>query len=337
MREFKPVAHGGALDTAIKQYGGDKAGWLDLSTGINPVAALRPKIPAHVWQALPDADLIENCLAAARQFYNIPHTAGFVAAPGVQALIQLLPQLRQGEKAAILGPTYGEYAHVFQTLGDGCRIINSTNELRDETVLVIVNPNNPDGRFFNPDVVLQLAKRQSEKNGLLIVDEAFCDMMPEISIAGKAGMPGLLVLKSFGKFFGLAGVRLGFAAGHRDDIEILQRLLGPWAVSGPALVAGAACYGDGKFKGKISRAILRNSNAQRTVFSKADLEIVTDVGLFHLIKHQNAKALHQGLARKHILTRVFENQPDWIRFGLTKNTVERARLAAALDACLSAI
>ena len=260
-----------------------------------------------------------------------------VAAPGVQALIQLLPQLRQGAKAAIFGPTYGEYAHVFQTLGAGRRIINSIDDIQNESVVILVNPNNPTGKMQKSEPLLGLAKTLASKGGLLIVDEAFCDLFPDFSVAGHAGMRGLLVLKSFGKFFGLAGVRLGFAAGHADDILILERALGPWAVSGPALTIGATCYSNDVLRSQITRTIQRNSKAQRKVFSAAALNVIADTGLFYLVEHTAANTLYDRLARKHILTRVFADNPTWLRLGLCKNNDERARLAAALDACLSAL
>jgi cobalamin biosynthesis protein CobC len=332
-----PIAHGGALAAAARKYGGNKEDWLDLSTGINPVPAPLPKLNSSVWQALPDADLMENCLGAARQFYGFPRSASLVAAPGVQALIQLLPHLRPGKKAAILGPTYGEYAHVFQTLGSGCRIIKTTEEMEQETVGITVNPNNPDGRIVEPKTLVRIAETMASKGRLLIVDEAFCDLTPDISVAQHAGMRGLLVLKSFGKFFGLAGVRLGFAAGHEDDIAILERLLGPWAVSGPALAIGANCYSNVDLRSKITTQIQRNSKAQNLVLTKQGFNVIADTGLFHLVEHPRAKDIYERLAHQHILTRIFTDQPIWLRLGLCKNASERARLASALRVCLSTL
>ncbi len=334
MGDTNTIAHGGALDAAVKKYGGSKADWIDLSTGINPVPAPLPKLGSSVWQALPDADLMENCLAAARKSYYFPQSAALIAAPGVQAIIQLLPNLRPGKKAAIFSPTYGEYAHVFQTLGGGSRIINTINDVQDETVVILVNPNNPDGKIVPPDVLINLANSLADKGGLLIVDEAFCDLTPEVSVKSYAGMRGLLVLKSFGKFFGLAGVRLGFAAGHADDIAILNRHLGPWAVSGPALTIGAACLRDREMHVKTALSIRTNSTAQRAVFEQLGLTLIADTGLFHLINCPDASAVYEALAHHHILTRIFADQPNWLRLGLCKNDVERARLASALSAGL---
>jgi cobalamin biosynthesis protein CobC len=337
MPPASPIAHGGALAAAVKKYGGKKADWLDLSTGINPVSAPLPKLGSSVWQALPDADLMENCLSAARSFYRLSSKAALVAAPGVQAVIQLLPHLRPGEKAAILGPTYGEYANVFQKLGRGCRIINSIEDLQGEKVVIVVNPNNPDGRAFRSQSLLNLAKSLSSKGGLLVIDEAFCDLMTEISVAENAGMRGLLVLKSFGKFFGLAGVRLGFAAGHVDDIATLQNYLGPWAVSGPALEIGASCLSNLKLRAKISVNTIDKAETQLGLLEGIGFDVISNTYLFHLVVHPNAREIHEVLAKEHILTRIFQDNPNWLRFGLCKNSSELLRLGSGLFAALSTL
>jgi cobalamin biosynthesis protein CobC len=335
MADTSTIAHGGALAAAVKKYGGRKEDWLDLSTGINPVSAPLSQLNSSVWQALPDADLMESCLNAARHFYNVPASASLVAAPGVQSLIQLLPHLRPGKKAAIVGPTYGEYAHVFQTLGAGCRIINSIDDLQNESVVIIVNPNNPDGRIIAPSTLRKLAARLAQQDSLLIVDEAFCDLTPEVSAASHSGMRGLLVLKSFGKFFGLAGVRLGFAAGEAADIAIFERHLGPWAVSGPALVIGRTVLDDQKLRAEIAGTIQSNSKAQKALLEQLKIKVIADTGLFHLVIQTDTNAIHETLCRKHILTRVFADQPNWLRLGLCKSDAERDRLASALEACFS--
>lgn len=337
MAVLQPVAHGGALAAAIQKYGGKKEDWLDLSTGINPSSAPIPIFASHQFQALPDSDAMDACVSAARGFYDISGKASVIAAAGVQALIQLLPKLRPNEKAAVLGPTYGEYAHIFQNLGHGCRIVQSLTDLTDERVVVIVNPNNPDGRLIEPDYLLELAGTLASKGGLLVVDEAFCDLMPEMSVAHHAGTPGLLVLKSFGKFFGLAGLRLGFAAGHQNDIDILKNNLGPWSVSTPALLAGTQCYSSKDLKTKTTNMILQNAKAQAGVLARAGLNPIADVGLFQLAAHSKAKSIHEQLAKQYILTRIFADHSDWLRFGLCKNQTERKRLNAALDVCLSTL
>jgi cobalamin biosynthetic protein CobC len=335
MMMIEPVAHGGALARAVRRHGGQRADWLDLSTGINPVPAPLPASSERLWQALPDEDLTEACLDAARRCYGVPQASALVAAPGVQALIQLLPSLRPGATAAVLSPTYGEYSHVFSTLGAGSRSVDSISALNAAGIAIIVNPNNPDGRILAPGELLAMAESQAAKGGLLVVDEAFCDLTPDLSVARHAGMRGLLVLKSFGKFFGLAGVRLGFAAGHADDVGVLASHLGPWAVSGPALAAGAHCLGDDVLVAQTAEAIRANSALQKALLAEAGLPVIADAGLFHLVDVADAAALHEGLARQHILTRIFGFNPHWLRLGLCADGTQRARLASALKACLT--
>jgi cobalamin biosynthesis protein CobC len=324
------IAHGGALAAAMARHGGTRADWLDLSTGINPCPPNLPAIPHHAFATLPDADAMAACIAAARRFHGFGSQAALLAAPGVQALIQLLPRLRPHAPCRVLGPTYGEYVHVFQQFGVGVEETDSVAGLGAGGIAVIVNPDNPSGRIVAPERLAALAATMAEKGGLLVVDEAFCDMTPEHSIANLAGRPGLLVLKSFGKFFGLAGLRLGFAAGASDDVKLLEALLGPWAVGGPALAAGAALMADDALCARIRSRIAELAAAQCDVLDKAGLVVAADCGLFQLADVADAAALSGHLAQVRILTRIFDWQPRWIRFGLCPNDAARARLAAAL-------
>jgi cobalamin biosynthesis protein CobC len=328
--DAKTIEHGGALAAAIAEFGGRRQDWLDLSTGINPCPPPLPDVPRHVWQGLPDADLMGACLAAARRFHGFADPAALLAAPGVQALIQLLPSLRPGAEAMVLGPTYGEYAHVFHGLGQGASETDSIETLGDAGIAVVVNPNNPTGRIVPPARLGELAHLLAAKGGLLVVDEAFCDLTPQHSLAQSAGMPGLLVLKSFGKFFGLAGLRLGFAAGTPADVALLQARLGPWAVSGAALSMGAALMTDIPTRARLEAGIQEAVVAQRAVLKAAALDIIADAGLFQLVACDDARALQRHLARNHILTRAFNHSPRWLRFGLCPDAEARLRLAAAL-------
>jgi cobalamin biosynthesis protein CobC len=333
---IEPVAHGGALARAIAIHGGERSGWLDLSTGINPVPAALPDVPLEAWRTLPDEHLFNACLDSARAYCRLTPDAALVAGPGVQALIQLLPALRPGKPARILTPTYGEYAHVLgQSIG-GVTVVDRLEALETAQVAVIVNPNNPDGRDHDPVQLLHLADRMAARGGLLVVDEAFRDLTPERSVAPHAGRPGLIVLRSFGKFFGLAGLRLGFAAGTQEDIVLLKARLGPWAVSGPALSVGAALMADAQGVQNTGRTIRSLAAAQHAVLTDAGLAVIADTGLFQLVDVPESAALHFALARAHILTRAFDAQPCWLRFGLCADAAARDRLADALKSALRA-
>ena len=234
------VWHGGELSTAEGRWGRPSEGWLDLSTGINPVPYPVPPIPAEAWQRLPQYRRTDWLLEIAEEAYGASDDAWIVAAPGTQILIQLLPRLRPRARVAILEPTYGEHAACWAVEGAAVTSIGSLDKAGTADVVVLVNPNNPDGRITARDSILGVADDLAKRGGLLVVDEAFADVVPDVSVAAAAGRPGLLILRSFGKFFGLAGIRLGFALGAEAEILRLRQLLGPWAVPGPAIEIGRA-------------------------------------------------------------------------------------------------
>ena len=238
------LIHGGDLSNAVIQYGISFDKWLDLSTGINPVAYPNIEVDATSFKSLPQQSITEELLNSARAFYDVLSTAGFVAAPGTQAILQILPSLREQSKVAIIVPTYEEHAETWRAGGHKVRMIPDLQNMADADVVVIVNPNNPDGKTYSPEKLISVAMHLSMKGGLLVVDQAFTDTTPDLSLTQNADIPGLVLLHSFGKFFGLAGLRLGFASGSYDIISRLKEKLGPWAVSGPALEIGARAYAD---------------------------------------------------------------------------------------------
>lgn len=329
---FAEVTHGGGLAQAAGRYGGEASEWLDLSTGINPVPVALPVIPASAWARLPDTTLSEAAIAAAARFYGSPHGVRPLPVPGTQAVIQCLPALAEGGGAAILGPTYGEYRAVLGNAGIEVDEIADLKAVGDRhRLVVVVNPNNPDGRVTARDELLALARRLAARDGLLVVDEAFADADPAESLAAEAGkQPGLLVFRSFGKFFGLAGLRLGFALAPDDLRAIIAHRLGPWAVSGPALAIAAAVMKNEETLAVVRSAIHARHAATHAVLAGAGLRIAGGTSLFFLVGHEKAQALHAFLCRRHILVRAFDYAPEWLRFGLTADEQGAQRLAAAL-------
>ena len=325
------VSHGGALDRAMERYGGSADSWLDLSTGINPVGYAVPRMPEKVWQRLPDESLVADCLAAARQCYGVPDDAGIVATPGTQAIIQWLPTLfNYADSVAIVSPTYGEYEHVFHA--SGVRV--STPETlpgpaSGDAMLVVGQPNNPDGRAWAKDRLEPLIGGRSSLRAV-IADEAFADVAPEHSLVGLTGDNTLLVLRSFGKFFGLAGARLGFAIGNPDVIESLERMLGPWAVSGPALHLASVALRDADWIAATRKRLADDRLRLAGMLARHGFEIVGGTDLFVLVGHARAAALAQGLGERHILVRAFDRQPEWLRFGMPASPQEFERLDQAL-------
>ncbi len=326
------IAHGGALDVAVAEYGGARADWIDLSTGINPNGYPIPEIPADAWQRLPDQKLEEQALDAARSYYGFPASSGLIAAPGTQALIQLYPHLVPPGQAVVIGPTYEEHTQSLGMAGRDVRYERSFAAVTDEDmIVVVVNPNNPDGRVMPVDAILFMADRLAERGGLLVVDEAFADTDPTVSVSKYAGAEGLLVLKSFGKFFGLAGVRLGFAAASRQMSEVLSSMLGPWAVSGPALTIAANAYRDDAVIKAMREDLAIRRKAMDALLESVGLKVLGGTDLFVLARHFQATHIHKSLCEKKILVRKFGYQTDWLRFGMPKDETQFEHLQSALS------
>lgn len=332
------LRHGGALDAAIARHGGRREDWLDLSTGINPVPAELPDFPPEAFSRLPESSLERAALDAASRAYGAPADAGIVAAPGSQALISLLPFLIPPTEVAIVEPTYAEHRRAFVAAGHKVAGIDRPDEIADTvTVAVVVNPNNPDGRVFSRAELFELHERMAARGGLLVVDEAFMDVTPDMSLASEAGRPGLLIHRSFGKFFGLAGLRLGFALTTRGLAGQLSERLGPWAVSGPALVCAAALLGDDAVIEATRQRIRRQAEMLFEAVLDRRTPLVGRTALFATIRHERAGALFEALCRRRILTRPFAERPDWLRIGNPAGPDEAARLRAALAEALDEI
>ncbi|HLZ66021.1 MAG TPA: threonine-phosphate decarboxylase CobD [Aliidongia sp.] len=331
MTDRPVVDHGGALDRAIARFGGDRRQWLDLSTGINPWPYPVPVIPADAWTRLPDEVALRDLTAAARAFYGAPADVPVAVAPGSQALIQLLPRLVPPTDVAVVGPTYAEHARCWALAGHAVQAIGGAEVGGSSArILVLVNPNNPDGRSWAPTELSALAARQAARGSLLVVDEAFAEVMPESSMAARAGAPGLVLLRSFGKFFGLAGLRLGFAFGPTGLIGRVNAALGPWAVAGPALEIGRAALSDRAWAAAMRARLAAAARSLDGILSAAGLEPVGGTDLYRLVRIADAARLADRLGGHHILVRRFADRPDWLRFGLPPDEAAALRLRTAL-------
>ena len=326
-----PLAHGGRLDEAIARHGGTRGGWLDLSTGINPAHYPVPEIPRGAWHDLPDRVAWEEAAWALRSAMDAPSSAGISLAPGSQAHIHALPRLVRRQDVAIVGFTYAEHAHAWRREGHG--VFASDGLVSAEAtarVVVVVNPNNPDGRICDRDELLALARRLRQKGGLLVVDEAFGEVTPNASVADAAGEDGLVVLRSLGKFYGLAGVRLGAMLCAPRLAADMEELLGPWAVSGPALHVGAAAWNDRTWRVRMQRKLKGAREELETMLADGGLTVIGGTDLFVLAEHPKAQAIADALSERHVLVRRFARKPDWLRFGLPGGKVAQRRLTKAL-------
>lgn len=293
--------HGGGLDEAVAHYGGNRAGWIDLSTGINPHAYPVPTIAQDSWTALPDTGAAIRLTDAARSFWSIPHDAGVLAASGASSLIAQIPRLASAGTVRIKTPTYNEHAAAFA--GHGWTVCDDAQA----DACVLVHPNNPDGHLWT-------AKDANAK--LTVIDESFCDVAPHASLINQATQPGTLILKSFGKFWGLAGLRLGFAIGDPVLIKRLAEMLGPWPVSGIALDIGAAALEDTDWAAETRARLTADAGRLDTLMAARGADLIGGTSLFRLYDVGDAAAFQQHLARAHIWSRIFPYSTRWLRLGL---------------------
>lgn len=324
------IWHGGDLATARALFPEAPESWIDLSTGINPIPYPLPELPLSLWTRLPGAAEEAALLAAARAAFGVPAGAGIVAAPGTQILIELLPRLAPAGPVGVLGPTYAEHAHAWSKAG--FRVIEAASLAEAETAatLVVVNPNNPDGRLMSKPELAQLAGRCAARGGLLIVDEAFADFTPATSIIPELPR-GAIVLRSFGKTYGLAGLRLGFAVAAAELVTRLQAALGPWSVAGPALHVGTLALADRDWLARAA-AERRRDAARLDALLAPHGRVVGGTGLFRLLETPAAPALFARLGRSGVYVRRFQRAPDRLRFGLPGDEAAWSRLQAALAA-----
>ena len=321
--------HGGNLDVACQRFGGRVEEWIDLSTGINrqpyPIGAL----PQRSWTALPSRAEIEALHEAARQAYATK--ASLLAVAGAQAAIQMLPRLAPTGRARILAPTYktyNEYAPVLSAAGWQVEETDDLDALAGADLAVVVNPNNPDGREHDPKALLALASRVKR----LVVDESFADAAPGVSLAAEAGRPGLLILRSFGKFYGLGGLRLGFVLGCEADVAALASVAGPWPVSGAAIEIGRRALLDRDWADATRARLSRDAERLDALVLTAGWQLNGGTPLFRLYDTGDAVAAQKQLARAKIWSRVFSGKLGWLRLGLPGDEPEWRRLASALSA-----
>jgi cobalamin biosynthetic protein CobC len=299
--------HGGGLDAAVKTYGGERLDWLDLSTGINPVPYPIGEISNDAWTALPDQNAMDDLLGAARKFWNVPDNAAIIAAPGASALIARMPDIAQRGGAYIPTPTYNEHAAAF----------NVRQPMMDQTdpshpTHIYVHPNNPDGHLWSKDEI--------GKARLRVIDESFCDVMPDHSHIKLSQKDGTIVLKSFGKFWGLAGMRLGFAIGTEVTLApsgpSMQDYLGPWAVAGPALTIGTRALSDDIWANGTRTRLAQDAARLDGLVTAKGGQLVGGTTLFRLYEVDDAAEWQSRLAQSHIWSRIFPYSKTWLRLGL---------------------
>jgi cobalamin biosynthesis protein CobC len=323
--------HGGALEVARKLAPRAPEPWIDLSTGINPHAYPLPDLEPAAWSRLPESGALAKLEAAAARRYGV-RVGSVVAGPGSQALIHALAHISPHGEVGALGPTYSGFAAAFADRG--ARIINA-KRLKDMDVLdvaIVVNPNNPDGRIIPRDDLLALHEGLARRGAVLIVDEAFADFGGEgESLAPTLPPSSAVVLRSFGKAYGLAGLRLGFALASPDIVPSLRAALGPWPVSGPAIAIGVRALADSDWLRAMRARLGKDATRLDALLLRAGWGVIGGTRLFRLAAREDARAVFERLLAAGILARPFAEAPDRLRFGIPGDQNAWERLATALQ------
>jgi cobalamin biosynthetic protein CobC len=324
-----PIPHGGDLGGLRHAFPDAPEPWLDLSTGINPVPYPVPPVEASAWTRLPAAAEGEALREAAAMAYGAPDTAHVVPAPGTQILIETLPRLVAPTRVAVIGPTYAEHAAAWTRAGHRVAQVDGIAAIGDAAVAVLVDPNNPDGRTHPLPERLALADALRARGGLLVADEAFADLEPVASLCPHAA-PGLVVLRSFGKTYGLAGLRLGFAVAEPGTADRIATALGPWAVSGPALAIGRAALSDTAWRAEAAQARAADAERLDRLIARGGGTIVGGTSLFRTADFPDGPGLYRRLAQAGIAVRRFPERPERLRFGLPAGKAAWCRLSRVL-------
>ena len=321
--------HGGALDVARRLAPGAPKPWIDLSTGINPHPYPLPDLAPELWSRLPGSGALAELEAAAASRYGAP--AGMVVAgPGSQALIQALARIIPRGAVGVLGPTYGGLEAAFAAAGAQVDEAKRVEDMGDLDVAIVVNPNNPDGRISARADLLDLHRRLARRGGVLIVDEAFADFDGESESLAPV-LPGkAVVLRSFGKSFGLAGLRLGFAIASADIVQPLRAALGEWPVSGPAIAIGTKALADLAWTDAMRDRLGAEAARLDGLLEGNGWRILGGTRLFRLAAKADARAAFERLMAAGILARPFADAADWLRFGIPGDESAWRRLAGAL-------
>jgi cobalamin biosynthesis protein CobC len=321
--------HGGALDVARRLEPGAPEPWIDLSTGINPHPYPLPAFALDAWSRLPGREALAELEAAAADRYRA--AAGtIVAGPGSQALIQALARIVPRDAVAVLGSTYRGFKFAFAAAGARVDEAQRIEDIGEVDAAIVVNPNNPDGRVTPRAELLELHRRLMPRGGVLIVDEAFADFDGEGESLAPVLPAGAVVLRSFGKSFGLAGLRLGFAIASAEIVGQLRAALGPWPVSGPAIAIGTKALADLAWTDAMRDRLSLEAVRLDKLVEGAGWRVLGGTRLFRLAARSDARAAFERLMAAGILARPFADAPDRLRFGIPGDESAWRRFAAAL-------
>lgn len=319
------LEHGGNLREASLRFG--RSDWLDLSTGLNPRWYPAPALPGNAWHRLPEAS--PELVQAAQACYGAPL---ILPVAGTQAAIQALPRLRAPSRVTVAAPSYAEHAHHWGQHGH--QLTQAPYAQLDAAVavsdvVVVCNPNNPTGATVPAAQLLAWAQQLAARGGWLVVDEAFADTAQHNSVVTHSSQPGLIVLRSVGKFFGLAGIRLGFVAAHGDLLHALADLLGPWSISGPAQHIAIAALQDHAWQASTHTYLHAEGARLRTLLAAHGI-VSNGTPLFQWWSAAEPETFWRHMAERGIWVRLFTEAARGIRLGLPPDEAGWQRLETAL-------
>ncbi|MEM9170742.1 MAG: threonine-phosphate decarboxylase CobD [Pseudomonadota bacterium] len=324
------LLHGGAVDAMRRRFPDAPTPWIDLSTGVNPFAYPHRAVGDAALRPLPTHAATIACRRAMAAAFGAPEDS-LLLAPGSELLIRLLPTVIAPQSVAVLQPTYGDHVDVWRAHGADVMERAGVLDCADGADAVVVcNPNNPDGRIFAVEEIERARARLAARGGWLIVDEAYADLRPEHSIARRGGADGLITLRSFGKFYGLAGVRLGALLAPAPIRTRMAERLGVWAASGPALEIGARAYADNDWRARMRRRLAAERARRDETLARAGAPAIGGTDLFRFVEVDDAYAVWETLARRGVYTRRFAWTRRHLRVGLPPDEEAYARFAAAL-------
>ena len=322
--------HGGKVDAARALFPDARLPWIDLSTGISPWPYPHASLPAAAFTRLPEPNLVAQLERAAADAFQVPNAGRVVAVPGTDLGLRLLEPIFQGRRVAVVRPGYSGHllawrrSPVAEVSADSLESAAESND-----VIVLANPNNPDGRLIPPGRLRTVARALASRDGTLVVDEAYADVAPENSLCSEAG-DNLIIFRSFGKFFGLAGVRLGFVITSTSYAMSFRQLVGDWPVCGPAAVIGQMAYRDFKWQSVQRERLKMASIRLDALLAEAKLELVGGTPLYRLVRCADADTLFRQFAARGILIRPFNDDPRLVRIGLPVDEEQWSRLREAL-------
>ena len=325
------ILHGGRLDSAISRHGGTLRDWLDLSTCLNPDPYRVRGVPPMSWTRLPDESQQSECRSVASRLFGVSQKTHISLASGVQSHIQQLPYLFKPSSVSIVGFTYGEHSHCWSRAGHKIFVSDGLESaLQNGKIVIVVNPNNPDGKLYSPSDLLALSDTLKRRSGTLIVDESFIDLCPDYSVASHTGESNLIVLRSFSKFYGLGGLRLGFALCDKSRGKELDDALGPWSVSGPSLFLGTKALSDRRWHIRARNRLSKLRTSLASLLESHGFTILGSTDLFILTEHPQSSSIMDHLLSHHILVRDFPERPQWLRFAIPKKS-SLSRLSRVLS------